>query len=71
MNHETHLGLMKVRELLKRFSVFIYTGSQLDDIVLMELELDDLLAEKLIEADEFREMKLHLRRASREVGGEQ
>ena len=70
MKYETHLGLMKVRELLKRFSVIVYTGNSLDEIVMMDMELTDLFEGRVIEEDEFRELKLVLRRAYREAGGE-
>jgi len=63
LSHETHLGLMKVREVLKRFAIIVYTGNVLDDLVMMDIELDDLYTEKYIEADEYRELKLALRRA--------
>jgi uncharacterized protein YqgQ len=67
---QTHLGVMKVRELLKQFGIIVYTGSILDDLVMMDLELDDLYEEKHVEAEEFRELKMALRRAYREAGGE-
>ncbi|MBL0386620.1 DUF910 family protein [Tumebacillus sp. ITR2] len=60
---------MYVRTVLKRFNILIYTGNQLDDIVLMDLELDDLFESKTVEDDEFRNSKLALRRAYRELGG--
>ncbi len=65
--HQTHLGLMKVREALRRFSIVVYTGQVLDDLVMMDIELDDLYFEKYIEDDEYRELKMALRRAVREA----
>ncbi|KEO83635.1 hypothetical protein EL26_09500 [Tumebacillus flagellatus] len=62
---------MKVRELLKRFNILVYTGNPLDDIVMMDLELDDLFESKTVEDDEFRLAKLALRRAYRELGGDE
>ena len=70
MELTTHEGLMKVRELLKRFNILIYTGSQLDDIVMMEIELDDLYEAKQVDEKEFVSLKMVLRRAYREAGGE-
>ncbi|MFC4768103.1 YqgQ family protein [Effusibacillus consociatus] len=46
-------SLYEVRELLKRFHIFIYTGNDLNDAVLMELELEDLYEMKLIEDEEY------------------
>lgn len=63
LSYEAHLGLMKVREFLKRFAIIVYTGNVLDDLVMMDIELDDLYTEKYVEADEYRELKMALRRA--------
>ncbi|BCJ86586.1 YqgQ family protein [Effusibacillus dendaii] len=54
--------LFKVRELLKRFHVFVYTGNDQDDAVLMEAELEDLREMGLIELDEYMQAKLLLAR---------
>jgi uncharacterized protein YqgQ len=70
MDLHLHQSLMKIRELLKQWSIFVYTGSALDDVVLMEIELDDLYLEKHVEEKEYLEMKMALRRAYRELGGE-
>ncbi|MFD2171715.1 YqgQ family protein [Tumebacillus lipolyticus] len=70
MNLNTHQELMKVREYLKRFAIIVYTGSPLDDIVMMDLELDDLYEGKHLESAEFQKYKLALRRAYLEAGGE-
>lgn len=69
LSEHAHKGMMRVRETLKRFSIIVYTGDQLDDIVLMDLELDDLYDSKTIEDEEFRDLKIALRRAYQELGG--
>ncbi|MGB8956185.1 MAG: YqgQ family protein [Tumebacillaceae bacterium] len=71
MKYETHLGLMKVRELLKRYSVIVYTGNALDEIVMMDMELTDLFEGRVIEQEEFKELKIVLRQAYKEAGGEE
>ena len=70
MKYETHLGLMKVRELLKRYSIVVYTGNPLDEIVLMDMELSDLYEGRMVDDEEYRSMKLLLRHAYKEAGGE-
>lgn len=54
-------SLFEVRQLLKRFSIFIYTGNDLDDAALMESELEDLYEMKLIEDDEYLQARLILK----------
>jgi len=49
--------LLGVKELLRRFGIIIYTGSRLDDLVMIELELDDLYTAKLIEKEEYFQAK--------------
>ncbi len=49
--------LLVVKELLRRFGIIIYTGSRLDDLVMIELELDDLYTAKLIEKEEYFQAK--------------
>lgn len=71
MKYETHLGLMKIREVLKRYSVIVYTGHLLDEIVMMDMELTDLFEGRMIEEEEFRQLKLVLRQAYKEAGGEE
>lgn len=53
--------LWEVRRLLKRFHIYIYSGNDVDDAVLMELELDDLQQMKLIEDHEYVRAKMILR----------
>lgn len=55
-------SLLEVRELLKRFDIFVYTGSQADDALVMEAELEDLHEMKLIEDDEYIQARLILKR---------
>ncbi|GAX88848.1 YqgQ family protein [Effusibacillus lacus] len=57
-------SLYEVRQLLKRFNIYIYTGNELDDAVLMELELEDLYEMKLIEEDEYLHARLTLKQAN-------
>ncbi|ASS76317.1 hypothetical protein CIG75_16095 [Tumebacillus algifaecis] len=67
MELNTHQELMKVREFLKQYAIIVYTGSPLDDIVLMDLELEDLYEDKHLEASEYTKFKLALRRAYSEL----
>lgn len=53
--------LWEVRRLLKRFHIYIYTGNDTDDAVLMELELEDLHEMKLLEDHEYLRAKMILR----------
>jgi len=69
MEPHTHQTLMELREFLKRYQIFVYTGSQLDDLALMELELDDLYESGQLEAKDFQRYKLALRTAYRAAGG--
>jgi uncharacterized protein YqgQ len=71
MNLETHREVMKVREFLKQYAIIVYTGSPIDDLVMMELELDDLFEGKHLEAREYQKFKLALRRAYQELEKEQ
>jgi uncharacterized protein YqgQ len=67
MNLDQQNAIQKVRELLKRYQIIIYTGSLLVDVALMDVEVDGLYEEHQIEAPEYQEMKLILRRATREA----
>lgn len=42
-----------VRQLLKRYGVFIYTGNRLGDIELMEYEIRDLYKMKILSIQEY------------------
>lgn len=46
-------SLVYVNNILKRFGIIVYTGSRLDDIALMELEIKDLYEYKLISDEEY------------------
>ncbi|WP_339061105.1 YqgQ family protein [Tepidibacillus marianensis] len=59
--------LIFVRELLKQFGTFIYTGERLDDLVLMELELQDLFEYKMISDEDYMKAKLILSKTKREL----
>jgi uncharacterized protein YqgQ len=61
-------SLIEVRKLLKRYQIYVYTGSAKDDAVLMEMELEDLYEMKLIEQDEYLKARLLLRKV---LGGPQ
>lgn len=61
-------SLIEVRQLLKRFQIFVYTGNAKDDAALMELEVEDLYEAKLIEQDEYLRARLLLKQA---LGGRQ
>lgn len=50
--------MIDVRNLLKRFGAFIYTGDRLGDLELIELELDDLYQYGFITQQEFLMAKL-------------
>lgn len=70
MDFHLHESLMKIRELLKQWSIIVYTGNPLDDIVLMEIELEDLYQEKGLDQTEYVNMRMTLRRAYKELGGQ-
>lgn len=71
LSKEAHEGILKVREVLKRFNIVVYTGHSLDDVVMMDLELDDLFESKTVDDEEFGICKFALRRAYRELGGDE
>lgn len=49
-----------VRQLLKRFYTFIYTGDQIGDLELMEMEIEDLYKLQFITNEEYIKAKLIL-----------
>jgi len=53
--------MLDVRNLLKRFGIFIYTRDRLGDLELMELEIVELFRKKLIEHEEYVQCLLILR----------
>lgn len=50
-----------VRQLLKRYNIFIYTGSRIGDVELMELEIRSLYDAKLIDVHTLQQTLLILR----------
>ncbi|GLO66574.1 MULTISPECIES: YqgQ family protein [Oceanobacillus] len=54
--------MIDVRNLLKRFGAFIYTGDRLGDLELIELELDDLYQYGFITQQEFLTAKLCIKK---------
>lgn len=51
-----------VRSLLKKYGIFVYTGSRQGDIDLMENEVRDLYNSKLIQITDFQVAMLLLRK---------
>ncbi|RKQ17816.1 DUF910 family protein [Oceanobacillus bengalensis] len=51
-----------VRQLLKKYGTFVYTGDRIGDIELMEMEIDDLFSYKFIHQDDYTFAKLILRK---------
>jgi len=51
-----------VRQILKRFGTFIYTGDRLGDLELMELEIDELYHAGFLPIKEYQLSKLILKR---------
>lgn len=47
-----------VQQLLKRHGVFVYTGDRIGDLDLIEMEVGDLYASKLISIDDYRMSRL-------------
>lgn len=52
--------MLDVRNLLKRFGIFIYTRDRKGDAELMELEVDELYKANLVTKDDFLKAKLIL-----------
>jgi len=50
-----------VRQLLKRYGIFIYTGSRVGDLDLMEAEVRDLHDAKIIDIQTYQQAILTLR----------
>lgn len=46
-------SIFDVRQLLKRFGIFIYIGDRIADLQLMEAEIRELYEMNLIEVEEF------------------
>lgn len=52
--------MLDVRNLLKRFGIFIYTGDRKGDAELMEMELTELQKRGLIQQEEFLQARMLL-----------
>jgi len=52
--------MLDVRNLLKQFNIFIYTGSRKGDADLMEMELSELYQKGLINQDDYMKARLLL-----------
>lgn len=59
-----------VRQLLKRFNIFIYIGNRVADLELMELEMTELYKSELITAQEYQQALLILKKEKREYVNE-
>src|SRR5699024_1371139 len=59
-----------VRQLLKRFGIFVYIGERTADLNLMELEITELYNTKCITVSEYKQAILILKKANRELRGE-
>ena len=57
--------LFDVKQLLKRFGIYIYIGKRLYDIEVMKLELEKLYENGLIDKTEYLEAELVLRHEHR------
>lgn len=55
-----------VRQLLKRFGIFVYIGDRLADLELIELEITELYEYKFIAVNDYQKALLILRRAKNE-----
>lgn len=59
-----------VRQLLKRFNIFVYIGNRVADLELMELEMTELYKSELITAQEYQQALLILKKEKREYVNE-
>lgn len=59
--------VLDIRNLLKRFGIFIYTGDRIGDLEMMELELKDLYEANLIDVQQYQKGILILRREKAEL----
>jgi len=53
--------MLDIRNLLKRYGIFIYTGSKVGDVDLMEAEVRDLYRSNILSATDFQQAILILR----------
>lgn len=61
--------MIEVRNLLKRFGAFIYTGDRLGDLELIEFELNDLYQYGFITQHEFLMAKLCVEKEKNQLKG--
>lgn len=54
-------SILDIRELLKQYGAFIYTGDRLGDLLLMEDEIRELFKSNVIDSKEFQSALLILR----------
>jgi uncharacterized protein YqgQ len=59
-----------VQQILKRFSIFIYTGSRLGDIELMQLEINELYKLGCLDMEEYKMAILILRKEANKLSDE-
>lgn len=60
-------SMIDVRNLLKRFGIFIYTKNRVADLELMEFELNELFQTKLITTEEYTKAKLILQTEKQKI----
>lgn len=59
--------VLDIRNLLKRYGIFIYTGDRIGDLEMMEMELKDLYDAKLVDIHHYQKGLLILRREKAEL----
>ena len=60
-----------VRQLLKKFGIFIYLGERLADLSLMELELEELYRTECISIKDYQSAILIIRQEKRRIQSNQ
>ncbi|NLY78749.1 MAG: YqgQ family protein [Lysinibacillus sp.] len=58
-------SILDIRDLLKRYGAFIYTGDRLGDLMFMEDEIRELYKSNVIDSKEFQSALLILRQEAR------
>lgn len=53
--------ILDIRDLLKRYGAFIYTGDRLGDLMMMEDEIRELYKSQMLDAKEFQSALLIIR----------
>ncbi|WLV23560.1 YqgQ family protein [Aciduricibacillus chroicocephali] len=61
-------SLYDVQQLLKKHGIIVYTGDRLGDLELLEMEIGDLYAAKLIGVDDYRMCRLLISKEKRLLG---